>query len=443
LLTTAGQGAADLAKWKPWLLVAPDELRPLAPGAPTTEEIEDVLGYLAAPSETTMSAIARWNMNPATAPWTAAANAAFAEFQVSGMRQARDLALLYTAMHDAALAAWDNQLAYARPSPAETDNRIVSMIEIDPAAPSFPSIHAAIAAAAATVLHDLLPKADPSRFHDLAHEAAMSRVWMGVAFPSDVDAGLALGTMVGERAVARGRADGADAAFDPPEMPIGPGIWEPTPPDFAGPLEPRGGRWQPWLLERYDQFRPAPPPIYDSLEWHGELAAIQQIAQNRTLAQQTDAIWWQTAANFSEWTHELIVRHGLDTPHAARVLAYQAVSMADAVTAVWDAKYTWWTSRPISEDPELITAFSTPPYPAYPSGYSAYIGAMAQIVGLFFPVAAEELDELCWRATRSRAWAGIHYPIDNEVGMAIGRRVARLAALRALDEGAIPTQKEP
>lgn len=112
--------------------------------------------------------------------------------------------------------------------------------------------------------------------------------------------------------------------------------------------------------------------------------------------------------------------------------------MHDAAVAAWDAKYTWWTSRPISEDPELVTAFATPPYPAFPSGYSAAIGASTQIVGLFFPDAAEQLDELAWRAARSRAWAGIHYPIDNEVGMTMGRQVARLAALRALEEGALP-----
>lgn len=196
--------------------------------------------------------------------------------------------------------------------------------------------------------------------------------------------------------------------------------------------------WKAWIMESNDQFRPAPPPDYDSPSWQAELAAVQEIVGSRTLAQQTDAAWWQTAANFYDWTHELIARHGLDTPHGARMLAYQAVSMADAVTAVWDAKYAWWTSRPITEDPDLVTAFPTPPYPAYPSGYSAYIGAMAQMAGLFFPDAAEQLDELCWRAVRSRAWAGIHYPIDNEVGMTIGRRVARLAALRALEEGALP-----
>jgi membrane-associated phospholipid phosphatase len=343
-------------------------------------------------------------------------------------------------MHDAAVAAWDAQLAYARPSPAATDERIVPIAGVDPATPSFPSQHAAIAAAAAVVLAYLLPDAAPGRFEDLAEEAARSRVWAGAAFRSDVEAGLALGRAVGALAVERGRGDGSDAVFDPATMPSGPGFWTPTSPAQANPVEPLGGAWQSWLLERGDQFQPAPPPVYDSPAWRSELLAVQEIAQKRTLAQKTDAGWWQSVypAIFFDWTNELIVRHGLDTPHAARVLAYQAVSMGDALVAVWDAKYTWWTSRPISEDPELVTAFATPPYPAYPSGYSAAIGASTQIVGLFFPDAAEQLDELAWRAARSRVWAGIHYPIDNEVGLYMGRQVARLAAVRAMEEGALP-----
>ena len=165
----------------------------------------------------------------------------FAEFTVNGMRQGRHLALLHTAIHDAAIAAWDARLAHGRPSPAATDSRITPPAGVDPAAPTFPSEHAAVAGAAAAVLAYLLPDAAPGRFDALAEEAAMSRVWAGAAFPSDVEAGLALGRAVGERAVARGMRDGADAKFDPATMPNGPGFWQPTPPKFAEiPVEPTG-----------------------------------------------------------------------------------------------------------------------------------------------------------------------------------------------------------
>ena len=191
-------------------------------------------------------------------------------------------------------------------------------------------------------------------------------------------------------------------------------------------------------MESGDQFRPAAPPEFGSPAWRSELVALQEIVRARTLAQKTDAIWWQTAASEYDWTKELIARHGLDTPHAARVLAYQAVAIADAIIAVWDAKYEWWTERPITAAPDLDVAFPAPPYPDYPSGYSAVMGATSQTLGLFFPEASEQIDELAWRLARSRAWAGIHFPLANEVGLTMGRRAGRLAMLRASEEGAIP-----
>jgi hypothetical protein len=116
----------------------------------------------------------------------------------------------------------------------------------------------------------------------------------------------------------------------------------------------------------------------------------------------------------------------MDLPQAAQVLADLNVAYADAVTAVWDAKYTWWTSRPITEAPDLVTAFPTPPYPAYPSGYAAVAGAGSLVLGYYFPEVAEEIADSAWQAGKSRAWAGIHYMIDNEVGLTMGRQVGRL-----------------
>ena len=62
-------------------------------------------------------------------------------------------------------------------------------------------------------------------------------------------------------------------------------------------------------------------------------------------------------------------------------------------------------------------------------------GAGSMVLGSFFPQAAEQLDALAWEAARSRTWAGIHYMMDNEVGMAMGRRVGRLACAMAMADG--------
>ncbi len=116
----------------------------------------------------------------------------------------------------------------------------------------------------------------------------------------------------------------------------------------------------------------------------------------------------------------------MDEPHAAQILADIHVAMADALIAVWDAKYTWWTARPITDDPELATVLSPPPYPAYPSGYSGAIGAGSTVIGHYFPEMADEMANRAWEAAASRGWGGIHYVIDDDIALTMGRQVGRL-----------------
>ncbi len=211
------------------------------------------------------------------------------------MPQNRFMAIYHTALHDAAIAAWDAQVAHARPSPGATSDEITPAAGVDPEQPSFPSEHAAVAGAAATVLAYLIPDAESGRFDALAAEAAESRIAAGAAFPSDVEAGLALGQAVGEKAVARAKGDGADAEWDPATMPTGPGFWQPTPPGFVEtPLAPLAGDQQTWVMTSGDQFRPAPPPEYGSAAWKSELEMVQELAANRSFEQERAAVWWGT-----------------------------------------------------------------------------------------------------------------------------------------------------
>src|SRR5690606_40211299 len=52
--------------------------------------------------------------------------------------------------------------------------------------------------AAAAVLEYLFPLEDPERFRSMVRAVAEARIAAGVAFPSDVEAGLALGRAVAE-----------------------------------------------------------------------------------------------------------------------------------------------------------------------------------------------------------------------------------------------------
>jgi membrane-associated phospholipid phosphatase len=436
----AQEVGAPPATWRTWILTSPDELRPAAPAAPAQTEIDELLQFQAERTDETIALVRQWGSLPAVLPWTELANAAWIEFKVSPLRQYRANAIMQTAMYDAVVAAYDAQEAYPSPHPAELDTQITPLEGIDADRPSFPSAEAAVAGAAAAVLTALLPDAAPGRFTDLAEEAATTRLHAGVSFRSDIDAGLSLGTAIGERAVALGAEDQPGSAWDGSGRLTGPGLWEPTPPGFVeSPAEPLASTWHRWVLASPDQFRPAPPPEYDSPAWRSQFAAVQEAVARRTFAQATQATYWQETAASTLWDGfaiDLITRYQLDLPHAARVLALTSVAIADAANACWDAKYTYWTARPITVDPDLDVLFPTPPHPSFPSVHAAASNAAAIVLVHLFPDDALDLLALGAEAAASRGWAGIHFPIDNDAGLLLGRNVGYLVTNVARSDGA-------
>jgi membrane-associated phospholipid phosphatase len=122
----------------------------------------------------------------------------------------------------------------------------------------------------------------------------------------------------------------------------------------------------------------------------------------------------------------LISKASVGSAQAAQILADLHVASADALIAVWDAKYTWWTARPVTDDPSLMPLIPTSPYPSYPSGYAGVMGAGTTVIGHYFPEAADDMADRAWEAAASRAWAGVHYVIDDDVGLTMGRQVGRL-----------------
>ena len=434
------EAAADPTTWRLWLLDTVDAVRPAAPAAPTSSEMDGLLDYQSRRTDETAALVTQWGSGPAVVPWVEIGLAVGSEFGLSGPRTARVQALLRTALYDTVLATLDAQGAYAREAPSLANPSLTPMEGVVTDGSTFPSLHAAVAGAASTVLTSLFPDAEPGRFEALAMEAAESRLWAGACYPSDVEAGLALGQAVGDVAVARGKADGSDATWDGSGRLTGEGSWVPTPPRFVEtPVEPLGGTWETWVLPSGDAVRPAPPPEYGSPLWQAELEAVQEATTNRTLEQVRIVQYWDDQGPFGSFTDyalDLIERNRLDDAHTARVLALMSVAQTDAVIAVWDAKYTWWTERPITADPDLDMLLSTPPYPSYPSGFSAVVGSAAVVLAHLFPRAEVDLMASAAEAAAQRCWSGIHFPIDDDIGLEMGYQVGRLVNTIARDDGA-------
>lgn len=424
---------------RPWLLATPDELRPPEPVAPTSDEQAEVLRFQSQRTAATIATVEKWADGPTILPWTSLELDLIRVHRLSPAGAARALAFLHVALHDTVVAVRDAAEAHPRQAPWQVDSQVTLLAASGQPDAAFPSEHAAVAAAASTILAHLFPREPADGLAALAQEAAESRLWAGAVYRSDIEAGLGIGLAVAERAIARAKADGSGTAWDGSGRPATIDAWQPTPPGFVqSPTDPLAGTWQTWVIPGGDAYRPPAPPASGSAAWRAELQAVQDAVAHRTDEEAEVVLAWAggpgTATPAGLWleiTRDLIVRDGLDGLEAAAVLALTSVAMADALICCWDAKYTYWTARPITADPTLDVLIPTPPFPSYTSGHATASTAAATVLGHFFLDDTSALLARAAEATRSRLWAGIHFPLDCEMGMVGGGMVGRLVVVRA------------
>jgi hypothetical protein len=286
---------------------------------------------------------------------------------------------------------------------------------------------AAIAGAASTVLAYLYP----DRADAFAELAASERPRVALEW----------GRRIGARVVARARTDGSDAVFQG-TIPVGPGLWVPTPPAFAPPLEPLTGTWRTWNISSGSRFRPGPPPAFGSRRYAREIEEVYDVSRGLTDEQKRIADFWADGAgtvtppgHWNQIAIELIRSDRLSDQEAAHLLAALNTAQADAFIACWDAKFTYWSERPVTAirrefDPSFLPYIVTPPFPSYVSGHSTTSGAASTVLAARFPRAARRLRAWADEAAVSRLYGGIHFRTDNEAGLALGGRIGQVAVNR-------------
>ena len=434
-------GAAD---WPTFVLTRGDALRPTAPPAERSavaeSEIQEIIALQRTTTATTDSLVRRHDGDP-TSIWTQAAVDLLGVYwtilpdvrNATPARSARLMALLHVAMHDAVVASWDAKFAYRRRAPARGDGRVRALVPVGDL-PSYPSEHAAVAAAASAVLVASALPGDTARLRALMREVGDARIVAGAAYPSDVQAGYALGDGVARRVLAHAASDGADQEWDR-AFPTGPNVWLPTPPRrVAIPFDALAGRWRPWVISSGDAFRPPPYPAPGSFAFQVSLDELRRLAAGGvTVAQMDRARYWATEAPTARWdlfVEEELQRRRWSVPRSVRARAWVSIAMFDAFVACWDAKYHYWLARPVTVDPALRTVFATPPFPSYPSGHSTISSAAAGVLAALFPDRAAHYDTLAVEASNSRVWGGVHYRFDIDAGEVLGHRVGEAVVAR-------------
>ena len=428
----SAQVEPDAGHWKTWVIPSGSAMRLPAPPASdiTAMELQLVKDCVDRRDQTTLNTIHFWDAGAPAHRCMQLAQQYVVNSSLAGPQQTRALALVAAAISDATITAWDSKYAYNRQRPSALDPTVAPVVAV-PQSPSYPSEHAVTAGAAAAILSYLFPD-QAAKLSDTAHQAAMSRVMAGVAFPSDVRSGLDLGENVGQAVVAYAQQDGSNKQFTGSYPPM-PGIWS-----SPNPVAPLAGAWKPWVLGNASDFRLRRPPAFGSDNANVQYALVKNL--NRTNATNHLAWFWQPGF-FQPWVQEVdleIFQNHLDLnpPRAARAYAYETIAQHDATLACWDTKYTYLELRPSQADPTITTLFANPQHPGYPSGHACASSASAAILSFLFPADSQLFTQMANDAGTSTFDAGIHTPLDVSQGLSLGGTVGQKVVSRAQSDGA-------
>lgn len=412
--------------WKTWVIISGTQIQTPAPPGPkaTKDEVVELLSLQTRRNKSQLETIHYWDSGSPSYRWNEIAFRVATDSSASVVTE-RMLALLNVAIYDAMVAAWNSKYKYNRRRPAEVETKLAPVVPV-PESPSYPSEHAVAAGAASAVLSYLFP--DKAKILvDKAEECGNSRLLAGVQYRSDVAAGLQLGRQIARLVIERAKTDGSDAKWTG-AVPATPGLWNGT-----NPYDPQMATWKTWVLSSGSQLRPK-PPAFDS----AAMAEVKEAAKNPRAKR--EAYYWAITSLPRYWNDLAslkIFEYKLDRhpPQAARVYAVLSTAYYDSLVACWDAKYAYWGIRPFQFDPEFKPLLTTPNFPGYPSGHAMLSGTAAAMLSYLFPPDSDFFNRQAEAAAASRLLGGVHFRLDNEVGLALGRAVASIAIERARLDG--------
>jgi membrane-associated phospholipid phosphatase len=207
---------------KPYLLESARQFRSAAPPTDLTSAANEVVGIVRDRTSTQAESAVFWNLPNRTVTalgyWDQQAAIYVQEHGMNERAAAHVFALVNMAGMDAIIGCWDSKFHYLTPRPwmtASDADLPNSRLNIGrPNHPSYPSGHSCVSSAAARVLKFFFPEKSASLDLRVA-EAGMSRIYAGIHYRFDVDAGQTLGNAVAEWALGYDRKNGLLAAVLP------------------------------------------------------------------------------------------------------------------------------------------------------------------------------------------------------------------------------------
>lgn len=260
--------------------------------------------------------------------------------------------------------------------------------------------------------------------------------------------------------------------------PSGPGLWQPTAPDFTPALFPYWGQVRTFAMRQNDLL--ARPPLRwsedPSSQFYVQAKEVQVWVDDIRSGNDEEAHWiaefWSddfagvTFTPAGRWVavaNQIVEQSKPSLETSVRLYAQMGMALCDAGVAVWHSKFTYNIERPISYihrnfDPNWQTIMNhplsgikslNPEFPAYPSGHSGFGGAGATILTEIFGYPSNFTDrchqgrtefkgmprsfgsfiDMAVENAYSRIPLGVHFRMDCDEGL----RQGYLAGQRVLE----------
>jgi hypothetical protein len=193
--------------WRTWVLRSGSEIQPEPPyafgSAQDLKDVQEVLDVSLARTTDQIAIVHKWADVTPPAIWNDLLDDRIVSQNLDPLASARASAYLNVAMADAFIECWACKYVYWAARPFQRIPGLVTVIPT-PNFPSYTSGHSTISAAAAAVLGEVFP-GERDYFIQQSEEAALSRLYGGIHFRHDNEAGTRMGTEIGARVVARMR----------------------------------------------------------------------------------------------------------------------------------------------------------------------------------------------------------------------------------------------
>ena len=312
---------------------------------------------------------------------------------------------------------------------------------------------ASVDAAAANAAHDVLVNVFPeqSKDFDLVLQRNLAAIAEG---PAKVE-GILLGQRTAAAIIAE-RANDHSKSVNTYRPSTTAGKYVPT----ALPISSTASGMTPFSLKSGDQFRPGPPYSLTSELWARDYNESKSLGakdgSKRTPEQTEIARFWQLIgpATYNPVVLQIAKSKGLDALDRARLFALVSIATADAVIAVFDAKYTYEFWRPITairngdidgndatqRDASWEPFAMTPMHPEYPCAHCIVEGSAASVMQTLYgdnittftltsstaPGVTRtyaRLSDYVADVINGRVYEGVHYRTSGVVGAEMGQKI--------------------